>query len=308
MNNEEYLKVSNNEIFNNYQIIKTIGKGAFSQVYKVIDKKNQIEYALKIGRISLRFQKSYENEIELLNKLNNNENPNIIKMINNFKINNRFFLVFEIYGNNLYNYFKKFNQKQIGISKTINFTNQIINGLKLLKKLKIIHADLKPENILVSDNGDNIKIIDFGSSFIEKKNCFYNYIQTRYYRSPEVLMGLEITHSIDIWSLGCIIYEMIRGYPLFKARNYQDLFLYHVHVLGIPDKKLINNSKYGEKYFIKNKNTYKLKKINDSKNLFYEPKTREIERYITNENKELFDIIFKCIQWYPKSRLNLDKY
>ena len=308
MNSEEYLKVSNNEIYDNYQIIKLIGKGAFSQVYKVLETKDKVEYALKIGRISSRFQKSYKNEIELLQLLNRQNNPNIIKMIYNFKLNNRFFLVFEIYGNNLYKLFSKYNHKGLNLETIKTFTNQLINGLKLLKKLNIIHADLKPENILVSDNEKNIKIIDFGSSFKEKKSCFYNYIQTRYYRSPEVLMGLEITHNIDIWSLGCIIYEMIRGYPLFKAKNFQDLFLYHVHLLGIPDKKIILDSQYGNKYFMKDDKNYKLIRLHDSKKLYYEPKTREIERHITNENKELFDILLKCIQWVPKNRLNVNKY
>ena len=84
MNSEEYLKVSNNEIYDNYQIIKLIGKGAFSQVYKVLETKDKVEYALKIGRISSRFQKSYKNEIELLQLLNRQNNPNIIKMIYNF--------------------------------------------------------------------------------------------------------------------------------------------------------------------------------------------------------------------------------
>lgn len=308
MSGDEYLKVSNNEIYDKYQIIKSIGKGAFSQVYKVLETKDKIEYALKIGRISSRFQKSYKNEIELLQLLNRQNNPNIIRMIDNFKLDNRYFLVFEIFGDNLFRFLGKYNHKGLNINTIKRITKQLINGLKLLKKLNIVHGDLKPENILVSDDEQNVKIIDFGSSFKEKKSCFYNYIQTRYYRSPEVLMGLEITHNIDTWSLGCIIYEMIRGYPLFKAKNFQDLFLYHVHMLGIPDKKLILESQYGNKYFMKDGNNYKLIRLHDSKKFYYEPKTREIERHITNENKELFDIIIKCIQWLPKNRLNVNKY
>lgn len=308
MNNQEYLKVYSNDIFNDYVVLKSIGKGAFSQVYKVRNNVNNEEYALKIGRLSGRFQKSYQNEIKLLDELNKNKNPNIIKMFDNFKINNRYFLVFEICGSNLYHYLEKNNLKGIKINKVTNFTNQIINGLKLLNQLKIIHGDLKPENILVSPDSQNIKIIDFGSSFIEKKGRYYNYIQTRYYRSPEVLLGLEITTAIDIWSLGCIIYEMIRGYPLFKAKNYQDLFLYHVHMLGIPDDDLIKKSQYGNNYFSFINNKYYLRKLTDSRKLTFEPNSRQLERHINEENQKLFKLIFDCVVWNPLKRFDINKY
>lgn len=303
MSNEEYLKVASNDKFNDYEIIKSIGKGAFSQVYKV--KNGDKEYALKIGRISNRFQKSYQNEIKLLETLNKNDNPNIIKMIDNFKLNNRYFLVFEIYGINLYSYLGKYNFYGLKLNIVTMFTNQIINGLKLLNKLKIIHGDLKPENILVSSNEKNIKIIDFGSSFTEKKGKYFNYIQTRYYRSPEVLLGLEVTTAIDIWSLGCIIYEMIRGYPLFKAKTYQDLFLYQVHMLGIPDTNYIEKSQYGNNYFFKGKDKYLLRKYTDTRKINFEPNTREIERHMNDSNNDLFNIIFECVQWNPTNRLNV---
>jgi serine/threonine protein kinase len=307
MNNQEYLNVSNNDIYKDYIVLKSIGKGAFSQVYKVHNKNDNNEYALKIGRISNRFQKSYQNEIKLLEQLNKNPNPNIIKMFDNFKLNNRYFLVFEICGKNLYSFLGRNNYNGLEIKLVRDFTQQIINGLKLLNKLKIIHGDLKPENILVSPDSKNIKIIDFGSSFIEKKGKYFNYIQTRYYRSPEVLLGLEITTAIDLWSLGCIIYEMIRGYPLFKAKNYQDLFLYQVHMLGIPNRNLIQKSQYGTNYFTNITNNYYLRKTTDSRKLSFEPKTREIERHVNDENKDLFNIIFECIKWIPNERLDLNK-
>ena len=308
MSDEEYLKVSSNDIFNNYKVIKSIGKGAFSKVYKVHDIMKDKVYALKIGRKSNRFQKSYKNEIELLEKLNSNNNPHIIRMIDNFKLNNRYFLVFEIYGDNLYNYLGKNNYKGLPVQKVKEFAYQIIIGLKLLENLNIIHGDLKPENILVSSSEKQIKIIDFGSSVYYKKDKIFNYIQTRYYRSPEVLIGLDITPKIDIWSLGCIIYEMLRGYPLFKALNYQDLFLYQAHQLGVPDKELINKSLYGDKYLTKQENIYKLINIYDSKNILYKPKTRNIERHITKENQEIFNILLKSIVWNPERRLNLEEF
>jgi serine/threonine protein kinase len=305
MNKEEYLKVSNEQIISNYKIQKSLGKGAFSQVYKVNDLSSNNEYALKIGRLSSRFQKSYQNEIEYLKILNKENNPNIINMIDNFVIEGRYFLVFEVFGKNLYQYLGNNHYKGLKIDIVEKFTYQLINGLKLLKNIKLIHSDLKPENILVSDTEDKIKIIDFGSSFYEKNGRYCNYIQTRYYRSPEVLLGLPVTTNIDIWSLGCIIYEMIRGYPLFKAKNYQDLFLYHTNLLGIPDSKIIKESQYGNKYIVKDNKNYKLLKNYDSKKIIFDPGTRFIERHRNKENEKVFNILLKCLKWEPKKRLNL---
>jgi dual specificity tyrosine-phosphorylation-regulated kinase 2/3/4 len=96
-----------------------------------------------------------------------------------------------------------------------------------LKKLRVLHCDLKPENILfASDNKDEteIKIIDFGSSCFVG-NQLYTYVQSRYYRAPEILLGLQhYDFQVDIWSLGCIIAEMYCGHPIFPAIDEIELF------------------------------------------------------------------------------------
>ncbi|XP_046812292.1 dual specificity tyrosine-phosphorylation-regulated kinase 2-like [Lucilia cuprina] len=82
------------------------------------------------------------------------------------------------------------------------FCNSIVKCLRLLYKENIIHCDLKPENILLKQRGSSsIKVIDFGSScYVNRK--IYTYIQSRFYRSPEVILGLQYGTAIDMWSLG----------------------------------------------------------------------------------------------------------
>jgi dual specificity tyrosine-phosphorylation-regulated kinase 2/3/4 len=83
--------------------------------------------------------------------------------------------------------------------------------LKLLRKVKIVHCDLKPENILLkSANKSAIKVIDFGSSCFEHERI-YTYIQSRFYRSPEVILGIPYDMAIDMWSFGCILAELYTG-------------------------------------------------------------------------------------------------
>jgi dual specificity tyrosine-phosphorylation-regulated kinase 2/3/4 len=84
---------------------------------------------------------------------------------------------------------------------------------------KIIHCDLKPENILLKEeNKSGIKVIDVGSGCFEPKQL-YTYIQSRFYRAPEIIFGIKYTSAIDIWSFGCILIELYTGFPLFPGEN-----------------------------------------------------------------------------------------
>jgi len=99
------------------------------------------------------------------------------------------------------------------------FSIQILVSLKFLKERKIIHCDLKPENILLKHSGKSgIKLIDFGSSCYEKE-IIYSYIQSRYYRAPEITLETGYGTMIDMWSFGCIIAELYLGSPLFPGDN-----------------------------------------------------------------------------------------
>ena len=89
-------------------------------------------------------------------------------------------------------------------------------------EVNIIHCDLKPENILLRHpKRSGVKIIDFGSSCKSNKRM-YSYIQSRFYRAPEIILGLPYTAAIDIWSLGCILVEMHTGEPLFSGSDQID--------------------------------------------------------------------------------------
>ena len=97
-----------------------------------------------------------------------------------------------------------------------------MTAISYLYDKQIVHCDLKPENILLkSPTKSEIKLIDFGSSCFEQER-YYTYIQSRFYRAPEIMLGIPYTTAIDMWSLGCIIYECIVGIPLFTGENERD--------------------------------------------------------------------------------------
>lgn len=101
---------------------------------------------------------------------------------------------------------------------------QILDALIVLRDASIIHCDLKPENILLASTGQGggslgqLKLIDFGSACFEGRT-FFSYIQSRFYRSPEVLLGLSYNGAIDMWSFGCVAAELFLGLPLFPGTS-----------------------------------------------------------------------------------------
>ena len=109
----------------------------------------------------------------------------------------------------------------------------------MLKSHSIIHCDLKPENILLEDrNKSDIKLIDLGSSCFQNERI-YTYIQSRFYRAPEIMLGIPYTPAIDIWSLGCILAELYTGYPLFPGESEPEQMNLIMEVIGIPPSDLL---------------------------------------------------------------------
>ena len=129
-------------------------------------------------------------------------------------------------------------------------TFNVINSFIVAEpEIRIVHCDLKPENILlVNPKRSAIKIIDFGSS-CQVDRRIYQYIQSRFYRSPEVLLGLPYDQGIDMWSLGCILVELHTGEPLFAGSNEFDQMMKITEVLGVPPNNMLDSAPKTRKFF-----------------------------------------------------------
>jgi dual specificity tyrosine-phosphorylation-regulated kinase 2/3/4 len=124
-----------------------------------------------------------------------------------------------------------------------------VEGLNYLKHIQIIHCDLKPENILYSDESKGfIKIIDFGSSCSRSEEG-YSYVQSRFYRAPEVILGLPYDNQVDMWSLGCIIAELYSGRPLFPGTDENEMLEFVALICGIVPQHMIDKGKKRDKFF-----------------------------------------------------------
>lgn len=114
------------------------------------------------------------------------------------------------------------------------FAIQILRSLSFLRELGIVHSDLKPENVLLKNQGKvGVKIIDFGTSMFIHETHFL-YIQSRFYRAPEIILCAEYDFAIDMWSFGCLLAELFVGTPLFAGDNEQEQLNLIFRVLGLP--------------------------------------------------------------------------
>lgn len=130
-------------------------------------------------------------------------------------------MVTEALGPSLYSAVIKQNKK-LALKHLQHITKQILIALKFLKERGIIHCDLKPENILYKNSTlSDVKIIDFGSSvFIN--DVSYSYLQTRPYRAPELIFGCPFDFAVDMWSLGCVLYELVTSTTLFNYKTLEE--------------------------------------------------------------------------------------
>ncbi|XP_066447701.1 dual specificity tyrosine-phosphorylation-regulated kinase 2 isoform X1 [Eleutherodactylus coqui] len=246
-----YVQVPHDHIAYRYEVLKVIGKGSFGQVVKSYDHKLHQHVALKMVRNEKRFHRQAAEEIRILEHLKKQDkdnNMNVIHMLENFTFRNHICMTFELLSMNLYELIKKNKFQGFSLPLVRKFAHSILQCLDALHKNRIIHCDLKPENILLKQQGrSGIKVIDFGSSCYEHQRV-YTYIQSRFYRAPEVILGGRYGMPIDMWSLGCILAELFTGYPLLPGEDEGDQLACMIELLGMPSQKLIDSSKRGKNF------------------------------------------------------------
>uniref|UniRef100_A0A7N0UM87 Protein kinase domain-containing protein n=1 Tax=Kalanchoe fedtschenkoi TaxID=63787 RepID=A0A7N0UM87_KALFE len=220
-----------------YVVKEMLGHGTFGQVAKCWVMETNSFVAVKVIKNQPAYYQQALVEVTILKTLNKKYDPedkhHIVRIYDHFLHQRHLCIAFELLDTNLYELIKLNNFRGLSLSIVQLFSKQILRGLALLKDAGIIHCDLKPENILLctSVKPAAIKIIDFGSACMEDQTV-YSYIQSRYYRSPEVLLGYQYTTAIDMWSFGCIVAELFIGLPLFAGASEFDLLKRMVHLLG----------------------------------------------------------------------------
>lgn len=213
----------------------------------------QQELALKIIKNKRAFSVQALIEVKLLDFINNKVDPkdqyHFIRKLDSFVFHNHICIVFELLDENLFELLRQNYFKGLSLNTVRFLIKQILEGVYKLHQNNIIHCDLKPENIMlkISRNDIQLKITDFGTA-CDRTAIIYPYIQSRFYRAPEVIIGNKYSSEIDIWSVGCIAAELFLGEPLFAGKCEYDQILQIVSILGPLNLPISNYSKY-HRYF-----------------------------------------------------------
>lgn len=210
----------------------------------------------------------------------------------------------ELLDMNLYEFIKAHAFRGFSLKLIRRFTKQLLSSLVLLKQHRVIHCDLKPENILLRHPlHSEIKVIDFGSSCFETEKV-YTYIQSRFYRSPEVILGMTYGLPIDMWSLGCILAELLTGVPIFPGENEQEQLACIMEVFGPPEKHLIEKSTRKKLFF---DSMGKPRLTVSSKGRRRRPSSKTLQQVLKCDDDAFLDFIARCLRWDPDRRMKPDE-
>jgi dual specificity tyrosine-phosphorylation-regulated kinase 2/3/4 len=210
----------------------------------------------------------------------------------------------ELLGMNLYEFIKAHEFKGFSLRLIRRFCKQMLASLTLLKSHRVIHCDLKPENILLAHPlHSEIKVIDFGSSCFENEKV-YTYIQSRFYRSPEVILGMSYGLPIDMWSLGCILAELLTGYPIFPGENEQEQLACIMEIFGPPEKHLIEKSSRKKLFF---DSLGKPRVTVSTKGRRRRPSSKTLQQALKCDDEAFLDFIARCLRWDPDRRMKPDE-
>lgn len=224
-----------------YEVTKEIGRGAYGVVYKATQKSSNLEVAIKVIRDlgNPLVRRRTLREIKILQLL---RHENIVSLLDairpyDFEAFSEACLVQEFMPHSLS---QVISEQPLSEHQISYMTHQIFRGLGAIHAANIIHRDLKPDNILVRENCD-LKICDFGLARAENAGQRSNirmtmYVATRWYRAPEIMLS-TYGRAADVWSVGCILAEMLRRVVLFPGKDYVDQLSQIFTVLGSPSKE-----------------------------------------------------------------------
>jgi serine/threonine protein kinase len=244
------------DVARRYEPIRIIGKGAYGVVCSAYDAVRRRKVAIK--KLHNCFDSAVEarralREVHLLRRLSHD---NVIELLDvmmplcEHGMRSDVYLVYELMDTDLHQIIR--SKQDLLDEHCQYFVYQILRGLKYIQSADILHRDLKPSNILLNANCD-LKICDFGLArrSVEQGKIMTSYVVTRWYRAPELLLNSEdYATSIDMWSVGCILAEILGRKPLFPGRDFIHQMRLIIEIIGSPEERDMNflTSQYARRY------------------------------------------------------------
>lgn len=240
-----------------YEVFATHGRGVFSTVLRARDTAagpgEPAEVAVKVIRANETMTKAAQQEVVILRKLAGADADNrrhCVRLLRTFEYRQHSFLVFESLAMNLREVLKKYGRNVgLSISAVQAYAQQMLIALKHLRNCGVLHADIKPDNILVTERYNMMKVADFGSAMFDGDNEITPYLVSRFYRAPEIILGLKYSHPLDMWSVGCVLYELYMGAMAFPGRSNNEMLKLFMEVKGPFPRKMVRRALFRERHF-----------------------------------------------------------
>ncbi|GAA6049893.1 hypothetical protein JCM3770_004234 [Rhodotorula araucariae] len=278
---EGYYRVILGEVLDDgrYHVVANLGKGMFSSVVKARDlgekglgkydgepglagrgvgEGERRDVAIKIVRSQESMFKAGMKEAQILRRLREadpDDKKHLVRLHRTFEHRGHLCLVFESLSMNLREVVKRYG-KDVGLNlRAVRaYASQMFLALALMRKCEIMHADLKPDNILVNESKSTLKVCDLGSASDVSENEITPYLVSRFYRAPEIILGLPYDYSLDVWSIACTLYELYTGKILFPGRTNNHMLLLIMETKGKFNHKLIRKARFHDQHFDENLN------------------------------------------------------
>jgi len=306
-----------------YVIMDTLGEGTFGKVVKVRDMTNNQTVALKIIKNVEKYREAAKLEINVLEKLAEKDPEDkqmVVKMLSWFDYHGHVCISFQMLGLSVFDFLKDNNYRPYPLEQVRLIGYQLVHSINFLHRISLTHTDLKPENILFVDSDHDIiydpkkkrdfrmvknpeiRLIDFGSATFDHEH-HSTIVSTRHYRAPEVILELGWAQPCDVWSVGCILFELYLGITLFQTHDNREHLAMMERILGpIPYRM---GRKTRTKYFYHGKLEWDEKSSNGR---YVRDSCKPLRNYqmsSDDEHRSLFDLISHMLEYDPAHRITL---
>ncbi|KAI0982444.1 hypothetical protein GJ496_011431 [Pomphorhynchus laevis] len=311
-----------------YEIRKPLGEGTFGRVVEVIDRQgsSRRRVALKIIKNVEKYREAAKLEINVLKKINELDPQGrflCILMLDWFDFHGHICIAFEIMGLSVFDFLKDNNYLPYTMENVRHLGYQLCQAVNFLHCNHITHTDLKPENILFIDSSydavynskkkreerfvrcTRIKLIDFGSATFDWEH-HSTIVSTRHYRAPEVILELGWSQPCDVWSVGCIIFELYIGHTLFQTHDNKEHLAMMERILGPIPYRMSKRSRK-TKYFYHGRLDWDER---SSAARYVRENCKPLRRYMlsdSDDHRDLFDVMHKMLEFDPKRRIVLEE-
>ena len=217
-----------------------LGSGTYGQVVLAVDQQTHRRVAMKISRREAAYRRCARTEVDVIRRLQT-VCPHVVKFVDCFETADGFVhCIVELMDLNVYDYMRAVQFQPIALDVVRAQAESLFRALAEMHGAGYMHCDIKPENVMLRsrERPRDIALIDFGSARKLNENKYYD-VQSLWYRAPEVICGFPYTPAIDMWSMGCLLYEIHTGQPVFPGEDPQSSLSLMIAAVGCPSDEVV---------------------------------------------------------------------